>query len=296
MSRPDPFISIVIPSYNRRTFLEKNIPELLQLDYDNYEIIVVDDGSTDGTGDIFEHFLATNLHYYKKENGERAAARNYGVTKAQGEYITFLDSDDMLYHDALKNAADALRKKDYPSFLHMAYDIGTVNKVSKTVNDIKDNDTLVMVIGNPLSCMGIFMKREIFKEHRFNEDRQLSGSEDWEFWTRIIANYGLRTDHRVIGRLIEHDSRSVISISEQTLVRRMTLAMKYAFEDPAVQRVYGTYKHTMWAHWYTYTALHLAMDGIKKRAWYFVGQALKQDPTAMMNKRGLVIGKLLLLK
>jgi len=296
MSTTDPFISIVVPSYNRAGFLDRNIPALLQLQYDNYEVIVVDDGSTDDTAAVFEKYKAPNLHYYKKENGERAAARNYGVARAHGEYITFVDSDDELYPDALKLAAVALREKGYPSFMHMGYDIGTVDKVNKTINKIKDNDPLIMVIGNPLSCMGVFVKREVFEKHRFNEDRKLSGSEDWEFWTRLAANYNLRTDDHVIGRLIEHDSRSVISISEETLVRRMTLAMQYAFEDPAVQRIYGKHKDTMMAHWFTYVALHLAMDGLKKRAWYFVSQAMKEDATALITKRGLVIMKLLLLK
>lgn len=188
MKMPDPFISIIIPSYNRAAFLAKNIPSLLELDYDNYEIIVVDDGSTDNTTEVFNNIHSPKLSYYKKQNEERAAARNYGVSYAQGDYITFLDSDDELYKDALRNAANALEEKSYPDFMHMAYDIGTVEHVSKTIKDLKDNDPLILVEGNPLSCMGIFVKRVVFNQHKFNADRKLSASEDWELWVRIAAN------------------------------------------------------------------------------------------------------------
>jgi len=296
MKRPDPFISIIIPSYNRAAFLEKTIPGLLNLDYQAYEIIIVDDGSTDNTQPIFDKIKAPNLSYYKKQNEERAAARNYGAAFAKGDYITFLDSDDQIYTKALRYTADALQAKAYTPFFHMAYDIGTEDDVSKSVTDIQDNDPLLLIKGNPLSCIGVFIKKEAFEKHKFNPDRALSGSEDWELWLRLAAHYGLRTDNKVIGRLVQHDTRSVIHVSEKRLLERKTLAIKYAFEDAAVQKVYGPYKHSILAYWLTYVSLHLAMDGNKKRGFYHFMRAVKYDLRSVFTKRGLVILKLLLLK
>ena len=296
MKLTDPFISIVIPSYNRASFLEKNIPKLLALEYDNYEIIVVDDGSNDNTSQVFERITSTKLHYYYKTNEERAAARNYGVDKANGTYITFLDSDDILYPDSLRNMANALAEKDYPDFMHMGYEIGTPDAISRTIRGLKDSDPFILVKGNPLSCMGIVVKRTVFLQHRFNEDRKLSASEDWELWMRIVAHHGIRTDDRVIGKLIEHDSRSVMSVPEEKLVDRKNLAIQYAFADTKVQQVYGPYKKTIEAHWETYVALHLAIEGNKKRAVYYCKEAIKKDINSLLTKRGLVILKLLLVK
>jgi glycosyltransferase involved in cell wall biosynthesis len=296
MRQPDPYISIVIPSYNRASFLEKNIPEVLKLDYNNYEVIVVDDGSTDNTSGVFDKIKAPNLRYYKKQNEERAAARNYGAALATGDYITFLDSDDLLFHDALKKAATALAEKAYPPFLHMAYEIGTNNKVSKTVRGIKDNDPLILIKGNPLSCMGIFVKKEAFHALQFNPDRNLAGSEDWELWVRMAAHYGLRTDDRIIGRLIEHDNRSVIHVTDEGLMLRKRLAIKYAFEDKAVQAVFGRYRKSVTAYWLTYVSLHLAMDGKKTIALKRLLRAMQFDVRVFFTKRGLVIIKLLLFK
>lgn len=293
MDQTNPFISIVIPSYNRAMFLEQNIPALLQLDYDNYEIIVVDDGSTDNTCEVFERMHDTRLTYISKKNEERAAARNFGALRAKGDYVTFLDSDDILFPDALQKAVRVIEEKNYPDFLHLAYEIGTHQKVSKTVNNLKE-DPLILVKGNPLSCIGIFIKREVFEKHQFTPDRGLAGSEDWEFWLRLAANYGIRTSNEVVGRLIEHPNRSVIKVSEEALAHKTALAMQYSFADPAVQQVYGPYKNVMMAHLETYVALHLAMGGEKMRAIHYLFKALHYNINSIFNKRTLVICKLIL--
>lgn len=294
MNPTKPFFSIVIPTYNRASFLKENIPLLLKLDYPSFEIIVVDDGSTDNTEEVFQKIKSDNLTYFHKENGERAAARNYGALRAKGDYITFLDSDDILFRDSLSKAANVIEQYGQPDFLHLGYEIGTISKANKTINGIKDNDISIFITGNPLSCMGVFLKKEIFQHHRFNEDRNLSASEDWEFWIRLAAHYGLRTNDQIIGRLIEHDDRSVVSANEEKLVLRKNLAMKYAFEDSAVQKVYGQHKQSIASYWDTYIALHLAIDKLKSRAFHHLIQGAKNDIRCLFTKRGLVILKLLL--
>jgi glycosyltransferase involved in cell wall biosynthesis len=261
--------------------------------YPRYELIVVDDGSTDDTEDVVSGFGNTNLYYYKKENAERAAARNYGAKRAKGDYITFLDSDDILFPDALEKAAAAIKEKDNPCFLHLSYEIGTASCVSKTITGISDNDPMVLVEGNPLSCMGIFLKKEVFDHHGFNEDRELSASEDWEFWIRLAANYGLRTDNRIVGRLIEHEQRSVVNVPKDRLVKRKELAVRYAFEDPAVRRVFGHVKNSIEAYWNTYIALHLAMDGHRKDAFDYLCRGAKKDLSCLFTRRAAVILKFL---
>jgi hypothetical protein len=100
----------------------------------------------------------------------------------------------------------------------------------------------------------------------------------------------------VIGRLIEHDTRSVIHVSEQQIMRRKMASLKYSFADTMVQQVYGPYKKTIIAHWQTYISLHLAMSGDRYRSVYHLLAAVKYDFTTIFNKRTLVICKLLLQK
>ena len=102
-----PAISAVIPTYNRKQFVLDAINSALQQDPKNYEIIVVDDGSTDGT---FEYLLSLNLpiRVIRKQNGGVASARNEGIRNAKGKYITFLDSDDVWLPGILKAQLDFL--------------------------------------------------------------------------------------------------------------------------------------------------------------------------------------------
>ena len=86
------FFSIVIPTYNRAKFIDKAIASLLNQKYEDFEVIVVDDGSTDNTEEVVKSFNNNKVKYYKKENQERGAARNYGAKLAKGEYINFFDS------------------------------------------------------------------------------------------------------------------------------------------------------------------------------------------------------------
>lgn len=90
-----PLVSIIIPAYNAEKYLVESIDSVLGQSYSNVECIVVDDGSTDATPDICRDY-GNRIVYLRQVNSERSAARNNGLTHAQGEYIGFLDADDLL--------------------------------------------------------------------------------------------------------------------------------------------------------------------------------------------------------
>jgi glycosyltransferase involved in cell wall biosynthesis len=89
-----PRVSIIIPTHNRKTFVREAVDSVLAQTYNDYELIVVDDGSTDGTGDDLKEY-GESLHYLYQANQGVSAARNSGLALAQGEFIAFLDSDDL---------------------------------------------------------------------------------------------------------------------------------------------------------------------------------------------------------
>nr|MBP7323737.1 glycosyltransferase family 2 protein [Deltaproteobacteria bacterium] len=89
----EPLVSAIIPTYNRQHFLREAIESVLQQDYSHYELIIVDDGSTDATRDLVAAYpVAQYLH---QKNQGVSAARNRGIAHARGSLITFLDSDDL---------------------------------------------------------------------------------------------------------------------------------------------------------------------------------------------------------
>ena len=290
------FFSIVIPTYNRADLIEKSINSALNQTYQNFEIIVVDDGSTDNTEEVVKKIISNRIKYFRIVNSERAAARNFGIDKSMGDYITFLDSDDIYYPDYLANAVESIRNYSCPAFFHLAYEFKSA-KSNKSIRKymVENDDIKSLIKGNHLSCLGIFIDRKVTERFRFNEDRNLSGSEDWELWLRLAANFGIKTDQRVSGALMIHTTRSVFNYPEDKLLLRKNLALKYAFEDKAVSEKYGNYKYSMEGYCDSYIALHLALSGNNVKALKYLTRAFMIYHLTIFNIRTIAIFKIIIL-
>lgn len=99
-----PFFSVIIPTYNRSNFIVATITSVLEQNFEDFEVLVIDDGSTDNTKEIIERILQKDkrVKYFYKTNAERGAARNFGVQESNGKFLIFLDSDDLFYHFTCK--------------------------------------------------------------------------------------------------------------------------------------------------------------------------------------------------
>lgn len=106
--RRSPLISIIIPVYNVKQFLPECVQSVVMQSYSFYELILVDDGSPDGCGEMCDQYALQDdrIHVIHKQNGGLSDARNAGINAAKGEYITFVDSDDFLHQDYLKQMID----------------------------------------------------------------------------------------------------------------------------------------------------------------------------------------------
>lgn len=108
-------VSVIIPVYNVEKYLDKCIKSVLEQSMQNFEVIVVNDGSTDDSAKIIENYCnmyPEKIKAYSKENGGLSSARNYALDKAKGEYVTFLDSDDYLDKDYLERLYTVAKKND----------------------------------------------------------------------------------------------------------------------------------------------------------------------------------------
>jgi glycosyltransferase involved in cell wall biosynthesis len=288
--------SIIIPTYNRANFLLDTINSVLLQNYSYFEVIVVDDGSTDQTPFIMEQFTTNRIKYIRTENLERGSARNTGVKAATGDYVTFLDSDDKIYFNYFSNAAESLMKNNFPEFYHQEYEVK--NEDGKLINyghyyDAQEIEFLVK--GNPLSCLGIFIKREIALAFPFVEDRSLSGSEDWELWLRLAANFGIIADKRVSSCLVIHNKRSVLNVNEEKLLLRKNLALVYAFKDNKVVQKFGKLKRKMEAYCDSYIALHLVISGENLKGLNYLLNSIKCHPAVIFERRSAAIFKIVIL-
>lgn len=290
MSVP-PFFSIIIPTYNRAHTLLLTIQSCLKQTFSDFEIIIIDDGSTDNTQEIVGLANDARILYLKQENKERSAARNHGIRKATGKYLTFLDSDDTIHPNLLLHVHKMLSIYGFPAFYNQAYRIlNQKNELLQNVNYFND-DLYILVKGNALSCIGNFIKREITATYFFNEDRSIIRSEDWELWIRIAARYGYKSDNTILCDVLDHSERSVRNFDLEKLVAHKYAAIESALQDQYVMQKLGKYTNRIYAYCDTYIALHLMLRGHKRKAISFLLQGLKKYPGFLFKKRFFAIAK-----
>jgi glycosyltransferase involved in cell wall biosynthesis len=299
MQESNPFISIVVPSFNRADLIAKTLTSLQKQDYDNYEIIVVDDGSTDNTEEIVKKVANQRTTYIRKENAERAAARNFGARLARGGYVNFFDSDDIALPNHLKEAARIIHLHNTPEWFHLGFSwVTPEGKVFKEVNNYKGKVlNAIMTNGNPLSCNGVFIRKDIILASPFNEERALSASEDYELWVRLAARFPLYYSNVITSWVVDHEMRSVRTINGQKLVQRLNLLIKSLEKDSRVKEYYGNRFKRIKADSYSYTALHLAeASKFKTQSLHYLLKSFVTYPAIIGNKRFYATIKNLLIK
>ena len=280
-----PAFSVVIPTYNRAGFIQRTIRSVLAQTFENFEVIVVDDGSTDNTGEIVEGIGDNRVLYHRKENEERAVARNTGRNLASGGYVTFLDSDDVVYPNHLAVAAEMIGKYNDPEWFHLHYEWANAGNQKRKVNPLPQIANEILVNGNHLSCDGVFLRKDIADAMPFNTDRALSGTEDYELWLRLASRYPLYCDERITSALVEHPARSVVTMDRGKLVRRIELLEQYVLSDDQFlekfQKDLGMFK----ANNRVYISLHLALTKEDRLgAVKYLGKALLYSPKVLSNR------------
>ncbi len=216
-------ISIIIPTFNRAKILPNTINSILLNNYQNFEIIIVDDGSSDDTEKIVKNFKNEKIRYFKIKNSERGAARNYGAQKSKGLFLNFFDSDDISYDNHIKSAVNIIQQNNFIEIFHLSYDLINNNK-NKTKTVISYGKTNVRLLrGNFISCNSLFIKKNIFNKFKFDENRYLSGSEDWDLWLRISRFYQIYNFKYVTSAIVDHNDRSMNEKNFDKISKRLQI-------------------------------------------------------------------------
>src|SRR5437016_5344550 len=112
-------VSVIIPAYNKAEYTRRTVESVLAQTYPNVEIIVVDDGSKDETSNVMAEY-GSRINYILKVNGGACSARNEGIRRATGEYVTFLDCDDLFYPEKLQKCVLHLEENSQFGFVYTA--------------------------------------------------------------------------------------------------------------------------------------------------------------------------------
>ena len=294
-----PFFSIIIPTYNRANLIAKTLDSILNQSFKDFEVIIVDDGSTDNTSEIISPYISNQIRYIKKSNAERGASRNVGINEAKGQFVTFIDSDDLMYANHLETAYNYLQNNLETQFYGQGYETKSANGNLLISHSSISNPTFSLLKGNFLSCIGVFVRLDFLKQNSlyFSENRAFSGTEDWALWLQILARTDLAYQNIVTASMIEHEERSVLSFSEKQLLDRTNGLKEILSNDSVFVAKFGlkTVK-AIYAHMLSYGGLHLALSKNKKAGikWYI--SAIKINFKELLSRRFLAFVKILLLK
>lgn len=190
-----PFFSIIIPTYNRQVALSKAILSVLSQSFVDFEILVMDDGSSDNTSNFVNSLNDDRIIYeWNKNTGGPANPRNLGIAKARGEWICFLDADDYWLSDKLLICFNEIIKfRDVDFLFHDLYlDNGKPNLIlkPKLVGRNLSNPVIVdlLINGNPISTSSVLVRNSILKGTRgFDESTNIIAAEDFKLWLEIAT-------------------------------------------------------------------------------------------------------------
>ncbi len=179
-------VSVIIPAYNQAQYVGKAIQSVLDQSYPHLECVVVDDGSKDHTYKIVKQFTDKRILYIRQLNQGLSAARNTGIKISTGDYLSFLDSDDLFTPDKLSLLIEEFEKDE-----NLALAAGSAYLIDQDGNAIKrkftskiSEDPSQFLLGNPLHVGSVLLKRS-WQEKVGLFDPSLRSYEDWDFWIRL---------------------------------------------------------------------------------------------------------------
>lgn len=228
-----PEISVIIPVHNSADYVAEAIDSVLAQTYPNYEIIVVDDGSTDSTPEIVKGY-GHEVTYVRQENGGAASARNHGIGLARGTYIAFLDADDMWLPEKLEKQIKLFQNdpelglvftENYLFDEDGIYCDSLEKQVRLMTGDLAQNIFMNSGVATPT----VMVRKEVFEKLGTFEET-LTQAEDDNMWIRITCNYrGMLIDEPLV-KIREHQGRishDHIKLFDSILQSIMLLRARY---------------------------------------------------------------------
>jgi len=189
-----PKVSVIIPTYNSAQYICETLDSVLAQTYKDYEIIVVDDGSTDNTREVLKPYMS-KIKYIYKENGGPASARNVGIKNARGEYIAFLDSDDIWLPEKLEKQIEYLQSNPDIALVYsdcIRFNENGVCQRKSNVYHLREGYIFFKLLeGNFITTSTVIVRRECLdKVGYFDEELDdLKHSEDYDLWLRISRSF-----------------------------------------------------------------------------------------------------------
>lgn len=228
-----PKVSVIIPTYNREQFIVETINSVLNQTYKDFEIIVVDDGSTDNTKSKLEQFKS-KIKLIEQKNSERAIARNNGVKNSTGQYVAFLDSDDIWIKNKLEKQVEILNSKPeviltYGQCLRINEDGRKIKTAKRQLRGFSGNVYERLLMRNFVVSPTPMIKREFFEKTSGFQTKYIP-YEDWEFWIRFSLLGKFHFIDKPLAYYRIHSTQSVKLVQAEKIEEVTSLLLNDSFK------------------------------------------------------------------
>lgn len=210
--------SIIIPLYNKENYICNTIHSVLQQGYGNFELIIVDDGSTDNSAEKVSCIKDDRIRYFYKANGGVSSARNYGIHKAKSDFIIFLDADDIWNIDFLETMYKLINMFPQCGIYGVAYSRISLEK--ENMISYKENDDSFFIVSDyclasykmkaPICCSdSVCIKKAAFEAVGVFKEGIKHG-EDLDMWIRIISSFSFGyCNQKKVSYILESENNAV---------------------------------------------------------------------------------------
>ena len=276
-------ISVIIPVYNSEKYIEETILSVCKQTYENLELLVIDDGSTDNSATIIKNLSIkdSRIFYHYQDNAGVSIARNKGINLANGEYLFFLDSDDVWLTDNISVKVDYFNKNPTTDWLFGSIELidEKSNKLNKILNGNDDDilNSLLLWNGNIITTPSTVVVRKKCAT-RINFDPNLSTAADQDFTIRLAAEYkgGYSKEPSVLYRILPNSMSRNIKLMEVDHIQVFKNAQKnklfksFWFKQKCFSNLYWILAGSWWKN-----------GNNKLRGLYFILLALITNPLSI---------------
>lgn len=280
--------SVVLPTYNRAGLIARTIQSVLDQTWESWELIIIDDGSTDETAQVVSPFLKdARIRYLRQTNSGQAVARNRGISTATGDYIAFLDSDDLWLPMKLELQAEALMRDPSIDVVYGQVEYIGLDDRKLDLPTRRGQSGIIwrrLLYDNCISFVTATVKRNRLLEHG-GMDEAVRRGDDYDLWLRLAPSCRFHFQDKVVAQIRVEGDRITNDVDGRLDSNRQMLENFFhdnpelltARERRSVEAMFlGRFARAYFAYGRRRTALALAMKGILKdpthwQAWRTLG-------------------------
>lgn len=257
-------VNVVIPAYNKRDLTVKTVKSVLNQTYKNVEVIVVDDGSTDGTGEKLLAAFGDRIKYVRKKNGGVSSARNLGIKMSSGDYIGLLDCDDIYLPQKIEKSVEYLEKRLTVGFVYTRGKFMLEGGRTRLYPFLRHGNTGFiarwLILKNFICNSTVLARKSCFAEAG-DFDESIFIPADWDMWLRLSEKYQAGYIDEPLTRFSAVNPYTLGNLAEQEKDRKYVI-------DKALKRKPHFYKsmaNVIWSNFHFWMALnHTKVNDLEK--------------------------------